>query len=72
MPIPAYSQNSLHPYPQKQFGTMEDIMSIPFAIPGHAGVPDVTRGLVARGYFDHDILKILGDNRLRVFRKILR
>ena len=31
---------------------------------------NVTRGLVARGYTDGDILKILGENWLRVFEKV--
>jgi membrane dipeptidase len=33
-------------------------------------LPEVTRGLVARGYSDEDVLKILGANWLRVFRKV--
>jgi len=35
-------------------------------------LPDVTRGLVARGYSDDDILKILGGNWLRVFEAVWR
>jgi membrane dipeptidase len=66
-----YRQRTL-PNPQKQFGTLKDVMTIPHAIPGHADIPNVTRGLVARGYADQDILKILGDNWLRVFKKVLR
>ena len=34
-------------------------------------VPNITRGLVHRGYSDGDIEKILGANFLRVFKKIL-
>ena len=34
--------------------------------------PDLTRGLVSRGYSDADIEKILGANDLRVFKKVLR
>ena len=34
-------------------------------------VPNITRGLVYRGYSNDDIEKILGANFLRVFRKIL-
>jgi membrane dipeptidase len=33
-------------------------------------LPDVTRGLIARGYADDDILKILGGNWYRIFSKI--
>ncbi|MGQ0571015.1 MAG: membrane dipeptidase [Armatimonadota bacterium] len=33
-------------------------------------LPNVTRGLVARGYSDADIFKILGGNWLRVFRQV--
>jgi membrane dipeptidase len=35
-------------------------------------IPNVTRGLVNRGYSDKDIEKMLGGNFLRVFRKILK
>jgi membrane dipeptidase len=35
-------------------------------------VPNITRGLVARGYSDEDIEKILGGNNLRIFREILK
>jgi membrane dipeptidase len=34
-------------------------------------VPRVTRGLVARGYADAEITKILGGNNLRVFKDVL-
>jgi membrane dipeptidase len=32
--------------------------------------PNVTRGLVARGYRDDEIAKLLGGNWLRVFRAV--
>lgn len=35
-------------------------------------MPMITKGLVARGYSDEDITKILGGNNLRVFKKVLR
>lgn len=35
-------------------------------------VPNITRGLVARGYSDKDVEKILGGNNLRVFKEVLR
>ena len=44
---------------------------------GFPGLDDVTRftsltqGMVARGYSDQDIEKILGGNNLRVFKKVL-
>jgi membrane dipeptidase len=34
--------------------------------------PDLTRGMISRGYADHDIKKILGANNLRVFKKVLK
>jgi membrane dipeptidase len=34
-------------------------------------VSNITKGLVTRGYSDNDIMKILGENFLRVFKKIL-
>jgi microsomal dipeptidase-like Zn-dependent dipeptidase len=33
--------------------------------------PTLTEGMVARGYSDSDIEKILGANDLRVFKKVL-
>lgn len=33
--------------------------------------PDLTQGMVSRGYTDQDIMKILGENNMRVFKKIL-
>jgi len=35
-------------------------------------MPNITRGLVARGYSDEDITKILGGNNLRVIKKVLK
>lgn len=35
-------------------------------------MPMITKGLVAKGYSDEDITKILGGNNLRVFKKVLR
>ena len=35
-------------------------------------VPNITRGLVSRGYSDKDIEKILGTNNLRLFKKVLK
>ncbi len=35
-------------------------------------VPNITRGLVSRGYSNGDIKKILGDNDLRVFEAVLK
>jgi membrane dipeptidase len=34
--------------------------------------PNFTRELVERGYSDHEIQKMLGENHLRVFKKVLR
>ena len=42
----------------------------PSGIDGFAAIPNVTRGLVARGYGDEDIRGILGANFLRVFRAV--
>jgi len=35
-------------------------------------VPNITRGLVARGYSDKEMEKILGGNNLRVFKEVLK
>jgi membrane dipeptidase len=34
-------------------------------------MPDLTEGLVKRGYGEEDVIKILGENFLRVFKKIM-
>jgi membrane dipeptidase len=34
-------------------------------------MPNVTRGLVSRGYSEDEIVKILGGNFLRVFRDVI-
>jgi membrane dipeptidase len=34
--------------------------------------PDLTRGMISRGYSDHEITKILGANDLRVFKRVLK
>ncbi len=49
-------------------GTIEDRDSVPYAkgFEDHSKLPDLTRGLVARGYDDESIAKILGENWLRV------
>ena len=44
----------------------------PAGIDGFEKIPNVTRGLVARGYSDDAIRKILGGNFLRVFRQVWR
>jgi len=33
-------------------------------------MPNVTRGLVSRGFSDDDIRKIMGDNLLRLFDRV--
>jgi membrane dipeptidase len=35
-------------------------------------IPNISRGMVARGYSNNDIEKILGTNNLRVFKKVLK
>ena len=35
-------------------------------------IPNITRGMVARGYSDEDIEKVLGGNFLRVFKKVIK
>jgi membrane dipeptidase len=44
----------------------------PAGIDGFDRIPNVTRGLVLRGYSDKAIQKILGGNFLRVFRQVWR
>ncbi len=49
-------------------GTLEERDVVPYAkgIENLSKYPDLTRGLVARGYDDESIVKILGENWLRV------
>lgn len=35
-------------------------------------IPNITQGMVARGYSDEDIEKVLGGNFLRVFKKVIK
>ena len=55
----------------EMLGTWEDFFTVPYAkgIESNAQVPNIVRGLVARGYSDEDVLKIMGGNWLRVFRE---
>ena len=41
----------------------------PIGIEGISDIKNITRGLVARGYSDGDIRKIMGENWLRVLNK---
>jgi membrane dipeptidase len=54
-------------------GTFEEFYTVPYAkgISDNSMVPNITRGLVARGYSDEDILKIMGGNWLRVFKEVV-
>jgi membrane dipeptidase len=56
----------------EMLGTFEQFYTVPYArdIEDMQKVPNITRGLVARGYSDEDILKILGGNWLRVFEEV--
>jgi microsomal dipeptidase-like Zn-dependent dipeptidase len=49
-------------------GTLEERDVIPYAkgLDNLSKLPDLTRGLIARGYDDESITKILGKNWLRV------
>jgi membrane dipeptidase len=53
-------------------GTEKDFYTVPYAkdIDDMSKVPNITRGLAARGYSDEDIIKILGGNWLRVFEEV--
>lgn len=56
----------------EMLGTWEDFFTVPYAkdIEDHTKLPNLVRGLVARGYSDEDILNILGGNWLRVFEEV--
>ena len=37
----------------------------------HSGYPNLTRGMVAAGYSDERITKIMGENHLRMIREVV-
>jgi len=45
--------------------------SLPLGLEGVDKVPNITKGLLDRGYKEKDIKKILGENFLRVFKKVV-
>jgi membrane dipeptidase len=48
----------------------DGITSLPQGIDSAADLPKITEALVAKGYTEQDIKKILGENLLRVFRDV--
>ncbi|MEE9554125.1 MAG: dipeptidase [candidate division Zixibacteria bacterium] len=48
----------------------DGVHRIPEGIDDCSLMPNITRGLVVRGYSDDDIKKILGENFMRVFRQV--
>jgi membrane dipeptidase len=50
----------------------DGITSLPQGIDSVADLPKITEALVAKGYSEQDIKKILGENLLRVFRDVER
>ena len=50
----------------------DGITSLPQGIDSVADLPKITEALVARGYSEQDMKKILGENLLRVFRDVER
>jgi membrane dipeptidase len=48
----------------------DGVDSLPEGIDGIDSLPKITLELLKRGYKDEDVLKILGDNFLRVFDKV--
>lgn len=53
-------------------GSTEIYDPMPVGLERHSDTPNLTRGLIARGYSDSDILKILGGNFMRVFERVWR
>jgi len=51
-------------------GSTEVYDPFPQGLERHSDALNITRGLVARGYSDEEIFKILGGNFLRVFREV--
>jgi len=50
----------------------DGIGSTPLGLEDVSKMPNITRELVRREYSDEDILKILGQNHLRVFKEVIR
>ena len=52
-------------------GTIQERDTVPYAkgLEGLSQLPNLTRGLIARGYDDKSIAKILSGNWLNVFEK---
>jgi membrane dipeptidase len=50
----------------------DGIGSTPVGLEDVSKMPNITRELVRREYSDEDILKILGENHLRVFEEVIR
>jgi membrane dipeptidase len=55
----------------RDFQQAQGTQDISWAIPDLEHLPEITRGLVARGYKDDEILAILGQNFLRVCNDVL-
>jgi len=49
----------------------DGIGSTPEGLEDVSKMPNMTRVMVKRGYSDEDIMKILGGNHLRVFKKVI-
>ena len=54
------------------WGTPEQYSGYPERIDSITKLPNITKGLVARGYSDQEIMKILGENFLGVFKMCLK
>lgn len=53
------------------FGSdFDGVTCLPRGLEDCSGVPNITKELVARGYSETDIRKILGENFMRVFRQV--
>ena len=48
------------------------LYNFPKELDTYAKLPNITRGLISRGYSDDKIEKILGGNFRRVFKKVFK
>ena len=60
----------IHRYPERIDVTYHTPMDKSWGYGWLEYMPNFTKGLVARGYSDTEIKKILGTNYLRLFRKV--
>jgi membrane dipeptidase len=68
---PRWDNNTLRKYPEICGGMTIERHQIE-GFPNHSAFPKITEGLLRRGYTEADIEKIMGQNLLRLYRRVWR